>query len=467
MRMHHRFTLTRAALVLGAALLLLLASASVAAAAPLTVSRLTAEFSGIRPVLPRAIFGSRQAARLPHGVHARDITPQAVNQVALAAYPFAGKLAVDGVVSNGLGRMVTDIEVTVQFLDASDQVLETTTTYTDLYGVKPGMWAAWSLPPLDAPAGWTRISATAEGYQIAKGFPGPYLMSTTLASPTQSGADRDYKATISNKTGKRLKGIVCSSWESTPGAFVDEIGRYLGSYQLADKSTLTTHVVGYAPLADTTDLSSGNSLSEGLEVMSVQLKASTLTPVRGSKMTLTATLKDSTGKVFWDEGGMMFESADGKKWKPLASDWMFVNDSGNYAVSKYPAKKTYYIFDTVYIDTWTGTARAVSNSVCVMPKAVLSTPSAPSSVTHGKNFTITGKIDPGHTAGTNAVTLYIERKSGAKWVAFTHVSGKLKDKWNYAGTVKLGSKGSFRVRAKHADGDHSTSYSLWRNFTAK
>jgi hypothetical protein len=62
----------------------------------------------------------------------------------------------------------------------------------------------------------------------------------------------------------------------------------------------------------------------------------------------------------------------------------------------------------------------------------------------------------------------IQRKSGGKWRRYATYSAKLGNgakAWSYSARVKKA--GSYRVRARHMDGDHLETKSLYRAFTVR
>jgi hypothetical protein len=99
----------------------------------------------------------------------------------------------------------------------------------------------------------------------------------------------------------------------------------------------------------------------------------------------------------------------------------------------------------------------------LMPLASVSTPSGPSSIRHGRTFTVTGTVKPRHTSGTYLVTLYCYRLESGDWVLHKMVKAKRyalsSSASQYKATVSLPSAGSWRIRAFHIDAGHRPSWS--------
>jgi hypothetical protein len=123
-------------------------------------------------------------------------------------------------------------------------------------------------------------------------------------------------------------------------------------------------------------------------------------------------------------------------------------------------------------DDYLGSASRLSAQtgwVAVKPYAIVGKPSAPATILHTKSYTICGDLTPRHAAGTSAGTLMCYRKESGHWrlrksVALTAVDHLTISRYT-ASVMTL--KGSWRMRAKHSDSGHATTYSAWRYVTVK
>jgi hypothetical protein len=102
----------------------------------------------------------------------------------------------------------------------------------------------------------------------------------------------------------------------------------------------------------------------------------------------------------------------------------------------------------------------------VSPKLTAPTVS-PSKPTHGKSFTISGKITAAETT-KRTIVLTIQRKAGKFKTYATVKATLLAGKTSYSVKTKLGKSGSFQIRAYHAaDTIHLAGYSKWKAFSVK
>jgi hypothetical protein len=106
----------------------------------------------------------------------------------------------------------------------------------------------------------------------------------------------------------------------------------------------------------------------------------------------------------------------------------------------------------------------------VLPFSTLNTPSAPSSVHHGRAFTVSGTVKPRQKSGSKAVTLYFYRSESGHWKLRKTMALKVsnyKSYSRYSTRLSLSLKGKWRMRAYHVDGTHAPTYSGWRGFSVK
>lgn len=100
--------------------------------------------------------------------------------------------------------------------------------------------------------------------------------------------------------------------------------------------------------------------------------------------------------------------------------------------------------------------------------AYLGTPSAPSSIRLGTRITVTGTLLPRHTA---SVKVYVYRWNGKSWVLkagpYTRALSLASTYPVWSLAYRPSSRGTWSVRAAHADAQHLTSWSPRRTFTVK
>lgn len=103
--------------------------------------------------------------------------------------------------------------------------------------------------------------------------------------------------------------------------------------------------------------------------------------------------------------------------------------------------------------------------------AAVGTPIAPASVKHGSAFGVYGYVSPAHDSGTYLVTLYFYRYQSGHYVLRRTVKAARSEfsdtASRYSATVSLPYTGRWRVRAYHADSEHTGAFSGYRYITAK
>lgn len=107
-----------------------------------------------------------------------------------------------------------------------------------------------------------------------------------------------------------------------------------------------------------------------------------------------------------------------------------------------------------------------------LTRASVGTPVAPSRMTHSHKYTVYGYVSPQHTAGTTLVTLkFYKRNSHGTYVYHNSVSAKgayySATKSKYSAKLSLPHAGKWRVRAYHADAEHTASYSGYDYITVR
>ncbi|MBI5231663.1 MAG: hypothetical protein HY876_05815 [Coriobacteriales bacterium] len=119
--------------------------------------------------------------------------------------------------------------------------------------------------------------------------------------------------------------------------------------------------------------------------------------------------------------------------------------------------------------TYAGTellAPATSATRVVNCRAFVTVPTIPG--WNGRTYRFRGDLKPRHTAGTNVVRLYLERFQGGQWVTRSVVwasASNFSTYSRYSGSTTLPAGGSWRVKARHTDGDHADTWTGYRTFT--
>jgi len=181
---------------------------------------------------------------------------------------------------------------------------------------------------------------------------------------------------------------------------------------------------------------------------------------------LAASLQDGSGAPLNGPQRLpLWKSPDGKNWT-LATEVAGDAAAGRYSTTVSVLRKTWFRY------SWPGTAStmpATSAAYSVTPKAYVGFPNAPGSAKPGAAFTVWGYLRPKHTAGTGAVRIYKYRRVRGAWRSYGYVTAKIADynpySSKYSRGVVLPSRGEWRIRAYHKDGDHLATVSgynyLW------
>lgn len=106
----------------------------------------------------------------------------------------------------------------------------------------------------------------------------------------------------------------------------------------------------------------------------------------------------------------------------------------------------------------------------VKAKAAISIASMPTSARRGRSFSAYGYLAPRHLPGTWPVLLDCYRYQRGKWVRRKTVDAKVLDfgtRSRYSLRLSLPYAGRWRIRARHADAQHATSYSSYRYVTVR
>jgi len=102
----------------------------------------------------------------------------------------------------------------------------------------------------------------------------------------------------------------------------------------------------------------------------------------------------------------------------------------------------------------------------IQPRAgTLSRPAAwKYTFSHKKHYSWHGTVSPAQI-GSSVVTLEIQRRSGGAWHAYAKPTTELSDTaTTWSKRLRVKKTGRYRLRSRHADGDHFSAKSSWREF---
>ncbi len=170
-------------------------------------------------------------------------------------------------------------------------------------------------------------------------------------------------------------------------------------------------------------------------------------PAYGSAAKLTALLRYGTTPLA--NKRVYFQRWTGSKWVNISSTSYDDTDSygkAYYNVIPYNNSKT--IYRAMFLSS--GGYSSASALRGVLPKVYLSTPAAPSSMTRGKTYSISGYLKPKHAAGTYPVRIYKYRYESGTWVYRGYHSARASDYGSYSkytGSVYLQYSGKWMLKA--------------------
>lgn len=197
----------------------------------------------------------------------------------------------------------------------------------------------------------------------------------------------------------------------------------------------------------------------------------TTTPYYKDGIKLNAVIGNTQGEKALEDVPVILQ------YRPFnSSTWtnvdLVTSADGVASLTVYPTFATYYQF---LLPKPGGGIEELSDSTLVKPTVYLTTPTKSRTYpTTTTTTTFQGKIAPKHSSGS--VTLYFQQKikSGSSYVwktrkkavASLQISSKTGSSyWRYK--YRPPYKGTWRVRAKHGDKAHATSYSSYLNMTVK
>ncbi len=160
------------------------------------------------------------------------------------------------------------------------------------------------------------------------------------------------------------------------------------------------------------------------------------------------------------------ESTDGRSFRDTGARRV-TDASGRFAFAVRPSSKRFY---RMSFTGATGLRSSRTGVVAITPKARLSRPSAPISVLRRQRFTVRGYLSPRHRSGAYVVKLYCYRLEGKTWVLRSSKRVRVSNSGSaskYSARLALPSRGSWRIRAYHADSGHASSWSSVRSIKVR
>ena len=124
--------------------------------------------------------------------------------------------------------------------------------------------------------------------------------------------------------------------------------------------------------------------------------------------------------------------------------------TGQYAMVVYPVQKTYYRFSYLGDGTY---GPSISPTLVIAVRPALGVPKVPTSVKHGKNFTVSGSLKPRFPAGAQTVKLTAYRYNGHSWVKYKEYKATNANNGSYTKyslKLKISNKGKYRFKASTA-----------------
>jgi beta propeller repeat protein len=187
---------------------------------------------------------------------------------------------------------------------------------------------------------------------------------------------------------------------------------------------------------------------------------------QGATVRVTGTMASFTGIPMADRWVKLETSVNGVSW--TGTTQVKTDGAGAFSLTSPALTSARYV--RAAFDGEAANLSAQSAPVLVKPKALLGTPVAPSTMSRTKAYTIYASLKPSHADGTYGGTLQCYRLESGKWKLRRSFSLSAYDYSTYSrvrGSVKLTSKGKWRMRVYHSDASHAPTYSGWRTVTVK
>jgi len=370
---------------------------------------------------------------------------------------------VSGTIRNEYTYPLAFVQVYVTTYDDSHNVIESKMSYAFSDYVRPGevvgFWVSLSSSP-----NWSTYSVSAAGQRASE--PEPVHLTPVSDSVVWVLSDwRTWSVVFRNDSAATVTGLRITGIENDPSGFVDTVFNYLSDVVVTPDATVSCELPAFFPAVAPVSLSGVQA--EGMSAVFPQPDACVIALATGSSSSLAygssfvvaGTLK-SGGVGVTAQLIILQSAAPGASYKDT-SLVATTDAAGAFSFSVKPASKTYY---RVRFAGSTGYAAAgPTASVHALPRAYVSTPVAPSSMSHSKYYTVYGYLKPRHTSGTHPVRIYKYRYVSGHWKSYGYVSAKASNYstyTKYSCSIRLPYKGKWRVRAYAlADSGHAATWS--------
>jgi hypothetical protein len=204
---------------------------------------------------------------------------------------------------------------------------------------------------------------------------------------------------------------------------------------------------------------------EVLDQPTISVNAANLHVKYGTKVALNSALRDSGGGLIPGRQVALQESFNGSTWTTVTAPTSL---TGSYSVVRPIYRKTY--FRWVFRGA-PDLAPCTSARRLIESYAWVGQPNVPSHVHKNRTYTYIGYLKPRHTAGSTAVRVFVQTYYRGAWrdvasLGVGVVNYSSYSKYSYWERFKgRDLPRRWRVRARHADSDHLTTYSPWRNYS--
>ncbi len=196
---------------------------------------------------------------------------------------------------------------------------------------------------------------------------------------------------------------------------------------------------------------------------SLTISAAPYSPSFGRPASVRGYLRTSSGAALAGRMVTIESSTDRVHWK--YNTQATTTSSGSYSAPVVCTQRTWLRARFAGNGPYLASA---SRTIDVRPRAYLTTPVAPSTMSRLRSYTVYGYLKPRHSG--NAVTLYAYRYERGTWRLRVTASARVSNYQNYskyAARVRLPSAGKWRIRAYHYDSGHYPTYSGYRNVTVR
>lgn len=365
-----------------------------------------------------------------------------------------GKRYIDGVITNN-----TSSTVEPDYIEVTSTVEPGETYHAYFVGdpLEPGHSTTFHvLWPSDAPTGGT---PGVVGLAVESSEPEalPLTVNSVSAATTEApDGRRAYEVTVTNPNAFPMSDIVAFGTERDGGALVDALDGDCDEFDALEERTITLY--GMAP--STASLTPSITVT-GYERPTVTIAADSLSPLYGSKVTLTVELRRHDGslvtglhtlKLVGQEkrdlagvsGGRGFTSGRAAQCNDTWTYQYAQTTTGRAVFYAYPIAPTYY---SGYYHKSAGLAGASSDDIYVVPRVAAAAPTVPSSVKVGKYFKVKGRMYSGVRCIGKPVQVIVQRRIGSNWVTTKKYTASRDIHGNYKKSIKLTRSGKYRIKA--------------------